>query len=514
VFLSVLLAAPVLAQTARLNLQPDNLTSPNTTSPSPDPAMAQITSVSQLSDVKPTDWAFEALQSLVERYGCIAGYPNRTFRGDQPLSRWEFAAGLNACLNSIERLISDGKVTKEDIDTLKRLTEQFRTELSTLGAKVDNLETRVAFLENHQFSTTTKLNGEVIFALTDAFQGAQNGSNSVFQYRVRLLQSTTFTGKDQLNTRLDAGNATRFNLGNGTPEGTQTFNLVPTLNNGVSIGWMSYYFPIGDRIDAYVGAVNGVFYDYMPTLNPYLDSENGGGKALTQFGSGNPIYQIGGGAGGGFNYRLTDKWIASVGYLAGNHANPVPGAGLFNGEYAAMAQIAWVDSQAGFGINYVRAYQNRGDLFDIGSSFGIVGTAQANNPFGTPFTSDSFGAQGFFTFSPGFALNGFFGYTNSNNLQGNGSANIWYYGLGFAFPDLGKAGNLGGLIFGVQPYLANNPAPANDMPFHIEAFYKYQVTNNISITPGVISVGSLILRGQKELMRVREKNTGITFSLK
>ncbi len=42
-----------------------------------------VTSVSQLSDVKPTDWAFTALQSLVERYGCIAGYPDSTFRGRQ-----------------------------------------------------------------------------------------------------------------------------------------------------------------------------------------------------------------------------------------------------------------------------------------------------------------------------------------------------------------------------------------------------------------------------------------------
>lgn len=37
-------------------------------------ALDQVTSVSQLSDVKATDWAFQALQSLVERYGCIAGY--------------------------------------------------------------------------------------------------------------------------------------------------------------------------------------------------------------------------------------------------------------------------------------------------------------------------------------------------------------------------------------------------------------------------------------------------------
>ncbi|MGB3636575.1 MAG: iron uptake porin, partial [Rivularia sp. (in: cyanobacteria)] len=61
--------------------------------------MSQVTNVNQLSDVQPTDWAFQALQSLVERYGCIAGYPNGTFRGNRAMTRYEFAAGLNACLD-------------------------------------------------------------------------------------------------------------------------------------------------------------------------------------------------------------------------------------------------------------------------------------------------------------------------------------------------------------------------------------------------------------------------------
>ncbi|MBY5285459.1 iron uptake porin, partial [Anabaena sp. PCC 7938] len=57
-------------------------------------SIGQVTSVSQFSDVQPTDWAFQALQSLVERYGCIAGYPNGTYRGNRALTRYEFAAGL------------------------------------------------------------------------------------------------------------------------------------------------------------------------------------------------------------------------------------------------------------------------------------------------------------------------------------------------------------------------------------------------------------------------------------
>ncbi len=68
--------------------------------------MDQVTSITQLTDVKPTDWAFQALQSLVERYGCIVGYPDKTFRGNRALSRYEFAAGVNACLDRINELLA------------------------------------------------------------------------------------------------------------------------------------------------------------------------------------------------------------------------------------------------------------------------------------------------------------------------------------------------------------------------------------------------------------------------
>ena len=63
----------LLKQINRYNLEGQNQT------------QSQVTSVSQLRDVSPGDWAFEALRNLVERYGCIAGYPERTFRGNQAL---------------------------------------------------------------------------------------------------------------------------------------------------------------------------------------------------------------------------------------------------------------------------------------------------------------------------------------------------------------------------------------------------------------------------------------------
>ncbi|QNI52248.1 putative porin/ P stress induced [Synechococcus sp. RS9915] len=45
----------------------------------------QVTSITQFSDVYPTDWAYQALANLIERYGCVAGYPNGTFAGNRAM---------------------------------------------------------------------------------------------------------------------------------------------------------------------------------------------------------------------------------------------------------------------------------------------------------------------------------------------------------------------------------------------------------------------------------------------
>ena len=170
-FVTTLSVSPSQAQSetapSRTNSDPYQAIQLKQLEPITPPTAQNVTSVSQLSDVKPTDWAFTALQSLVERYGCIAGYPDRTYRGNQSTSRYEFAAGLNACLDKVNEIISAGladKVSKEDLATLQKLQEEFATELATLRGRVDALDAKTAQLEAQQFSTTTKLNGEVIFS--------------------------------------------------------------------------------------------------------------------------------------------------------------------------------------------------------------------------------------------------------------------------------------------------------------------------------------------------------------
>ena len=157
-----------------------------------------VTSVSQLSDVRTTEWTFTALQSLVERYGCIAGYPESTFRGKQATSRYEFAAGLNACLDKVNEIVSAGladKVSRDDLATLQKLQEEFAVELATLRTRVDALDAKTTKLEAQQFSTTTKLFGQAIFGL----QGRANNSLSVFGVKTPDTGTNlTFGGNVQL----------------------------------------------------------------------------------------------------------------------------------------------------------------------------------------------------------------------------------------------------------------------------------------------------------------------------
>ncbi len=515
-------------------------------------SQSQLTSISELRDVSPGDWAYDALRELVEDYKCLVGYPDRTFRGNRPTSRYEFAAGLRACLDRIQELIAaGGVVTEEDLEKLRTLIQQFDAELAVLGTRVDNLDARVAFLEDHQFSTTTKLKGEVIFALTDSFPddeetfnvqdifgvdpaiatallGADaagnvtvdNDTETIFGDRVRLVLDTSFTGNDSLITRLAAGNLGAFtpNNPNGvlpTGEGFQTFNLGNTGGNDVVVDWLAYYFNWGAS-SLYVAAFGGIHSDYVAnTFNPYFEDFDGGNGALSTFASENPIYRIGGGAGGAITLGvgplesiLGPNAALTLGYLAGpDAANPTDGNGIADGEYSALGQLSFnLGDRIGIGLTYNHAYHKAGSpIFDLGGGRdggSVVGSFAANNPGflsaalglgnSTQTVTNSYGGQIALRLSDNVSISGFGTFTDAILIE-QGQAEIWTYGGGIAFANLGKEGNVLGIFGGAQPYAGSidvfNGAGAfrvNEVPYHVEAFYKYQVTDNISVTPGVI----------------------------
>ena len=468
-----------------------------------------VTSVSQLSDVRSTDWAFTALQSLVERYGVIAGYPDRTFRGKQALSRYEFAAGLNSALDKINEIISAGladKVGKEDLATLQKLQEEFAAELATLRGRVDALDAKTAKLESQQFSTTTKLRGEAIFSLVAASDGVGTGTdrtNTVFSYRTRLNLDTSFTGKDLLRTRLQASNtqnviAPALASGNGTRLSYDTGGAANTFD----INRLFYRFPLGDTFTAYVAPI-GQTEDIIDPLNPLT---NDGQGTISRFGRLSPLLRIGSGAltAGdslavlGFDWKLSPQGNLQVAYSANNASSPAPGGtgGLFGGSTVAAAQLVWKPSDAlKLGIGYANSYHQTASL-NSGLNQDSITTSLPNVITGT--RANTVVGSLVWDINKKVTFNTWGSYIFADAVSSVGSTTFTSWSTALSFKDIFGEGDLAAIIFG-QPLYKNSISgtatkgigitPANDAtPYHLEALYRFRVSKNITITPGVYFV--------------------------
>ena len=455
----------------------------------------QVNSVDRLSDVQPTDWAYQALQSLVERYNCISGYPDSAYRGNSTLTRYEFAASLNACLNRITELIASNNnpIQGEDATVIQRLQADFSTELASLGGRVDELESRTAILEDNQFSTTTKLVAEIITAVSDSFGntvgGDEDESEVFFANRGRLNFESSFTGEDLLRVRLEFGNFfdddgnSQIALATGT--GMTRLNFDSDTNNDAFIAQVRYFSPISDSISVAVGPVGMGYTDITTTITPALIADDGNGVP-SLFGSYSPFFRRGGG-GAGIDWDFTDKLTLTVGYLADNPDNSLSGNGLFNGGYNALAHLTYIGEEGAVGVGYSHGYAPRNGVSLIGGT----GSSLVNSPFGDNIatSNDIVDLQAFYLFSDNFQIHGWGGYiwanaensdtsslsdglggTNSFAVNSGDSANAWYGAIGVSFPDVGGEGNLPGIVFGIPPHVSSSDVlEEDDNAYHLEA---------------------------------------------
>ena len=502
--------------------------------------MSQTTNVSQLRDVSPGDWAYEALRSLVERYGCIAGYPDGTFRGNRATSRYEFAAGLNACLQQIERLIANGAeglATRKDLETLQRLVEEFKPELATLGRRLDKLEGRTAFVEDHQFSTTTKLNGLAWFNLTGATAGrdvrveAINAASPDVRFAGRgadgkplvqkvgnpsvtfstltwLTFNTSFTGKDLLVTQLAAGNglspANQFaSAGLFNSFGVPFLDQTAGPNNGVAevvIHDLFYQFPIGNRVQLVVGPrVNWHRFFDANAFNFFL-------TGTSSFNSnGTTVYDpIDRGSGVVALMNINKQFDLHLGYLGENNeflpaqfgfnTSSDPKKGLFSGTNVITAELTYKPSDtANIRLTYSRiTLDNNGGVVSGEPIYGVADDSQGGRI--KPATVDAFSVNFDWLFTPQFGVFGRYGYATteidpSTPGRAGGNINSQAFQVGLGFRDLGKEGALATLSFLVpfdvidgRKFLVAGGGNGGTQ-YEFEATYFYPLTNNIAIVP-------------------------------
>ena len=563
----------------------------------------QITNISQFGDVQPTDWAYQALNNLVEQYGCVAGYPNGTFKGAKPLSRFEAAALLNSCLDRVT----------EATDELKRLAEEFEKELAVIRGRIDGIEKKIGKLEAAQFSTTTKLQGESTFVLgAVSFGGSQNtysradGSGFVapaangtqttpttanaakfanyrgripgagalgnnrnwgavsFNYDVRLNLNTSFTGKDLLYTRLRSGNFTN-SVFNGQPYSLLALDkaFAPTGgNNVVNIDRLYYRFPVGKTFTAVIGprARNTEALAITPTFYraDLLDVFTLNGAPAT--------YNKATGAAFALIWKQQVKkgqpfLAASTSYVApnGDSSNPSQGGLLTSGAQGSfLTQVGWAGPQ--FALTAAWRYGQCGqNLTRRGTQFANQ-TLPCSEGVGTsgvsPFWSGNSSSNNFAlnaawqpiksglipSVSLGYGISSitsanFNGYNADSVVPGGNNqpttaqpfpsygnvrniTQLQSWQLGLQWNDLLAKGNAAGFAFGQPTYVSalsqngirspyrnyrtftnrgrslsgnynayngfnDNPNGPNDGNFAFEWWYRFQVSNNISITPAI-----------------------------
>ncbi|AFY41004.1 iron uptake porin [Nostoc sp. PCC 7107] len=505
---------PQLSPSVQLQISPESPAIPEFSDTSDsDEQMSQVTSVSQLDDVQPTDWAFSALQSLVERYGCIAG-KNENYLGNSAVNRYEFAYSLNVCLNHIQELINKNQansVSQAELDQIQRLQTEFQTELQEVIQRIDVLENKNVELNSHKFSTTTRLFGQAIFSLQgtnttnvdlfprDGVPERQGKTSLTFTDSVQLTLATSFTGKDLLITGLSAGN-----LGSNASlvsHNMGRLSFESNTDNQVVLNDLSYRFLLADNLGVVVGSAGVNAATTFRGINPL---EGSGDGAISQFGQRNPILNIGNGTGGiGFDWEISDRIS-----LQGVYTSEIPSfpgnsnaAGFFGGRYSAGAQLTVAPTDnLDIGIDYIYSHSPN-DLLGTG-----IGDAQLISPFApsTAFNTHAVGATVAWRVNDNLQLGGWGGFSSSKPVNLAGSVETANWMLFAALPNLGRAGNLGGILVGQPPKITSSnlpdgfnfpnfsnggtPGGRNDTSLHVELFYRAQLNDRLSLTPGLLVV--------------------------
>ena len=447
------------------------------------------------TDVRPTDWAYQALRTLVEREGCLAGYPamgrGSVFQGSRSISRDEAAALLKACLERLT-VVTDG---------VRRLSRDFAQELAGLQARSSGLEARVGLLDAQRFSTTTRLQGEATMVLavpaflgsaaTEVYQNNQSYGGLSLNYDLRLMVDTSFSGRDLLRTELRGGN---FDNDSSTFAGSMRPTPLSELQvafqqqvgaddrNVLGLYQLYYQWPLGSGFTATVGprvgqqAVLPLWPSAYSAEVLHLFKMNGAPFAYN--------LQLGG---GGSLWWHQKGWSVGTFYLSPDvqFGDPATGGfGTAENESIGGVQLGYTGD--GWGVAAIYNYVMNDD--DI-----VTAT-----PFVIQQVDDSLG------YTNAFALSGYWqprssgwipsismgwGYNAAMFRPGTAatlaSSQSWMVGLQWA--DVLAPGNALGLAVG-QPVFATgvsgNQSP-DDGTVAVEAWYRLRLSDAIALTPGI-----------------------------
>ena len=429
------------------------------------PSFSQVPTVADLTDVKPTDWAYQAVQSIVDRYGFMKG-ENGKFRGNAPLTRYEFAAAIAEVMESIAPVASE-----DDLKMLRQLQGVYGEALGKVRSRLTDLEVRETTLSGSQFSTTTKFSGRSDQIITD---GTANSKMSVVS-RVRLNLDTSFSGRDLLVTQLEAGNSGLDAIGLNQQRQGDRLSRAGTIVNGggldavsvdpsVRIRKLYYTFPVSKTVQLTIGSA----IPPSDFIDRNIFANNSGQNFASSFFMNNPLIvqnpvERSSGAG------VVAQWVASKavtvrGLLSGAGGND-PKVGLFRDPYQITLEGEYRIPQ--------RSIVLRGQYTNANVAGGSVNAIGLNGEWMISRQAGAFGRLG---------LANYAGVRPRNTAELNGTPLTWSVGgilRNFVIP-----GSKAGFAIG-QPFVG---VLGNATQTNAEAYFGLLINDRINFSPSVLFV--------------------------
>ena len=479
-------------------------------------SIAQSATIRDFSDVYPTDWAYQALAKLVDTYGCVSGFPDGTFRGNQPMTRFEMAAVLNSCLDSIsakmDMMDEEMKMkSMEDMDTLERLMASFEEQLITLKGSMDGLDAKVSELEDNQFSTTTKASFKIAtdftyFASDDkkARKGSydadgmyveaqaketEDNSGLSLSSKAEVKFKTSFTGSDKLTFKIKGDVMSVTNdylfLGNfyDSPSGHTNAEFSGfTYETGLDLGGMTANLILGTDYADFDGLVG-------------LDTYYGGG-GYDGYGSDGPFGDHGdSGIGASLELLSSDAGTltASASYAVdkGAASNQMGKMGVFgeDTDYSIAGALSW--DGALFGGNEAMftamfRYVDHNNKMVSGESNIDVEQTDWKIVAGA-YLTDTLSVSGSYAAA-----------SQNVKLKDAPDPDLAQWMIAVNLEDAIFPGNSAGLAYGTTSFLTENKQKGYEVPTVLELYYSFSVNDNFEVPIYLDFIGNAASRSDSD----------------
>ena len=358
--------------------------------------------------------------------------------------------------------VSETKSSRLDSKTF---INEISEDLAILKGRVDGLEVQQNEFEAGGFSDTTVLDGKAVFdvASFDTDDNTYTGATQ-FMYTYTMNLNTSFTGDDNLYTRIKTGNHSSWS------KTKNVYNGYLSSGNGngdiLEVDKLWYTTPVGENHTFTVGPKIENYYMHAtaPSIyKPVLKAFTLGGNAAAYGASTSP------GAGWAYNADNGFAISSNVTTQSGNSTGILTN----EGKTSWATQVGY--TQPNYSVSAIVNMKYNGwtdEYFQTAGGFARPGDGNSTNiglrGWWRPTDSDN----ALPSISVGF---------DTSETDATSNSNTTAYFVGLNWTDVLNADDRIGLAFG-QPQKVEGETID---PFLYEIYYTYQINDSVSITPTI-----------------------------